>query len=831
MDTFPSEIRGYTPVCLCGRGAYGQVWLVTDAVGCYRALKIVSKSILGDWEREFKGLQNFQNKVKPHPNLIQIFHIEDCGSFFYYTMEVADNLGDEQNYIPSTLENWVKQWGALGVDTLVPLFDQLLDGVEVLHEAGLIHRDIKPDNIVFVENVPKLSDIGLVSSISQTLSLAGTQAYVPPEFLTGEDRELKQSVDIYALGKTLYRAFSGQEPDNFPFVPHKLVANEGGKKLNALVKRACDIRPFCRLKSVAEFRSILHGNIGWWYDIKVFLSTSWQVFLFPFRWLWRFGYFVWRNPWARITAILLFILWVSVSVSTYRRLVVMSGDHHGESKFSVTLFGRAMLQTLVFNIPAMPKYDLYDFYEKSAELTKKYGKKYLVNREEYLKRKYPGLYNNDIVFGVSIGDDEKSIEGQDIVEYPSLNFSPLALDKVRQHVKTLEGINTDIWEVSTGVQWQVENKKRILEFPRTKSSIDLKNELPLFYELNASFIGKGFQGSFDLLITAADYLDFQSQRKQDEPKVRRMIRIPVQSDGTKLTFGKMYFRKQDGFDERPDILGSPLFHSYSLSNEPVRIQIVTVSNCIRVYVNSQLLYFTQVPFFGGFFSVNCNSTGKEKLMLEDFSVYDIRHSDDKTLPDEQRFQLPSGPSPEGRVRRSFERLLAPLKDGKRVIDVPEWIGESNSEYTKISPNRRKFFFHRVVNLLKTGILGGELNFDVQANTGDNMFVIRLREVEQQESGEVTSTKRDWKIILHKGWIKEETTGFPKHVGIEGRYSPGDITNVKIQKRSESIYVVISGSGGTFENELTIDKNKPWVLTLLTNAKRQMEVEFPRKRYR
>ena len=104
-------------------------------------------------------------------------------------------------------------------------------------------------------------------------------------------------------------------------------------------------------------------------------------------------------------------------------------------------------------------------------------------------------------------------------------------------------------------------------------------------------------------------------------------------------------------------------------------------------------------------------------------------------------------------------------------------------------------------------------------------------MDQQESGEVTSTKRDWKIILHKAWIKEETTGFPKHVGIEGRYSPGDTTNVKIQKRSESIYVVISGPGGTFENELTVDKDKPWVLTLLTNAKRQMEIEFPRKRYR
>lgn len=827
MDTFPSEIRGYTPVCLCGRGAYGQVWLVVDAVGSYRALKIVSKSILGDWEREFKGLQNFQNKVKPHPNLIQVFHIEDCGSFFYYTMEVADNLGDEQNYIPSTLENWVKQWGALGVDTLVPLFDQLLDGVETLHQAGLIHRDIKPDNIVFVNSVPKLSDIGLVSSISQTLSLAGTQAYVPPEFLTGEDKNLKQSVDIYALGKTLYRAFSGQEPDNFPFVPYKLVANEGGKKLNALVKRACDVRPFCRLKSVAEFRSILHGNIGWWYDVKVFLSTSWSILLFPFRWLWRFGHFVWRNPWARITAILLLILWVSMSVSTYRRLVFLTrGDHHGESAFSITLFGLAMWQTLVFNIPAMPQYDLYDFYAKNDELTKKFGEKYLVSREEYLKRKYPGLYNNDIVFGVSIGDDEQSIEGQGVAEYSSLNFSPLALDKVRQHVKMQEGVHTDIWEVSSGIQWQVENKKRILEFPRAKSSIDLKNELPLFYELNTAFIGKDFQGSFDLLITAADYLDFQSKRKQDEPKVRRMIRIPVQSDGTKLTFGKMYFRKQDGFDERPDVLGSPLFNSYSLSNEPVRIQIVTVSNCIRVYVNNQLLYFTQVPFFGGFFSVNCNSTGREKLMLENFSVYDIRHSDDTNLPDEQRFQLPSLQSPEGRVRKSFEKLMINADNMLRFVNTSTWIGDSTSEYTKqILTN--EFSFHRVVNLMKYGVLDSEtIEFEVKLGSRENLFGLRFREVAQTADGEIQSTGRDWKIIWDKTVFKESVNGFPKHAMSPHnnfRYS-GSTMKVRITKFSNRIAV----SAGPFDGELEVPQDSKWVLFLLANAPRTMGIKFEQK---
>jgi len=275
MTEFPSEIKGYSPICLCGKGAYGYVWLTVDAVGNYRALKIVSKSMLGgDWEREFKGLRNYHTKVGTHTNLIQIYHIEDCGNFFYYTMEAADNLGDEQNYIPSTLENWVIHWGALEKDTIEPLFDQLLDGIEALHQLGLIHRDIKPDNIVFIENVPKLSDIGLISSASQTLSLAGTQAYVPPEILTGQTKKVTPAIDYYALGKTLYRAFSGQQPDDFPVVPHKILQTPSGKVFNRLVKCACHPNTKLRVDNHAMFQQLLHGQTGFSYKIKFLLHLA-----------------------------------------------------------------------------------------------------------------------------------------------------------------------------------------------------------------------------------------------------------------------------------------------------------------------------------------------------------------------------------------------------------------------------------------------------------------------------------------------------------------------------------------------------------------------------
>ena len=723
MDTFPSEIRGYTPVCLCGRGAYGQVWLVVDAVGCYRALKIVSKSILGDWEREFKGLQNFQNKVKPHPNLIQVFHIEDCGSFFYYTMEVADNLGDEQNYIPSTLENWVKQWGALGADTLVPLFDQLLDGVEALHSAGLIHRDIKPDNIVFVESVPKLSDIGLVSSISQTLSLAGTQAYVPPEFLTGEDKKMKQSVDIYALGKTLYRAFSGQEPDNFPFVPHKLVANEGGKKLNALVKRACDVRPFCRLKSVAEFRSILHGNIGWWYDIKVFLSTSWKILLFPFRWSLIGLIFLWKNAWARITVLLLFIIWLVTSYVAYQRMDFAERPYDYKISFRPALFWKAMKQTLLFNMPLVPKYDLYDFYEKNEFSLKRHGKNQLVDRATYMKTKYRGLVNQSVAIGVEIGEDMESGMVVESNERPD-GFASWVNGKLRRN-EVVSGLRRANWELPADASLY----ENILTLPKMRENrLELKQELPIFYEVNLAVLPEDFKGSFDFIITAAEYPEYENDKKEDDgkPKFKPQMRFRVFSDGNKFTFSPGQYRPRDGSDEKLQFFAPPEFTYLKLGKRPYQFKIISASGVIGIYLEGHPVWLAFSPFYSGKFIFETVQEGNTPLQLSNFSCYDIGWANGEKV--KEPFALPT-PSKEiaSQVKdyRWIGRALPNYGKSARRILSDEWYGVTTAKDNQLSPTQLKLGAgkHFLV-WLKPRKRPCEYTFSIASENLENMLFIK-----------------------------------------------------------------------------------------------------------
>ena len=277
---FP-DIKGYTPVCLCGEGAYGQVWLVKDILGRMFALKIIYKKALGgDWKREYNGLVTYHQKVKHHPNLIEIYHIEDKDTFFYYTMECADNIGNGKEYIPGTLENMVKEFGKINPDRVISIFSRLLDGVETLHNVGVIHRDIKPDNIIFVDGVPKLSDIGLITSMSQSISLVGTQPYLPPEIITGKKRLKDYSqVDLYALGKSIYRAFSGNHPDEFPELPMDILKDKKCRKLNSLVKNLCHTSPICRIRDIRALRVILTDDSKWRYIFKT-KARHWLVYPF-----------------------------------------------------------------------------------------------------------------------------------------------------------------------------------------------------------------------------------------------------------------------------------------------------------------------------------------------------------------------------------------------------------------------------------------------------------------------------------------------------------------------------------------------------------------------
>ena len=82
-----------------------------------------------------------------------------------------------------------------------------------LHSHGLVHRDIKPSNIIFVKGVPKLADIGLVTSVDATRSFVGTDGYIPPE---GPGTP---QADLYSLGKVLYECVTGKDRLDFPELP------------------------------------------------------------------------------------------------------------------------------------------------------------------------------------------------------------------------------------------------------------------------------------------------------------------------------------------------------------------------------------------------------------------------------------------------------------------------------------------------------------------------------------------------------------------------------------------------------------------------------------
>lgn len=245
----------------CGCGAYGEVWQAEDISGRRLAIKIVSKKIYGSgWTREFNGIKNYCRLISSHPNLIQIMHVGEDDQYFFYTMELADNLAEPgRAYYADTLADRLAANGPFASDQLVILTQHLLNGIGALHQAGLIHRDIKPANIIFINGVPKLSDIGFVAPRDASISLAGTVGFIPPEELLSENEssaEKNCQYDIYALGKVMYCALTGLPPDEYPALPESISFGLS-KRLNQVICMACCKNPADRIASIDEFRQLL----------------------------------------------------------------------------------------------------------------------------------------------------------------------------------------------------------------------------------------------------------------------------------------------------------------------------------------------------------------------------------------------------------------------------------------------------------------------------------------------------------------------------------------------------------------------------------------------
>jgi Tfp pilus assembly protein PilF len=276
----PPTVPDHNLLHVIGRGAYGEVWLARHTrLGTLRAIKIIRRDHFGDarpFRREFDGIQKYEPISRSHPNLVSILHVGGTDDCFYYVMELADEVSNPNDecrnpkeirnpnteptaqdanlrasgfefassfdirhsalYAPHTLRSELKRHGPLPIERVLEIAHALASALAHLHANKLVHRDVKPSNVIFVGGTPKLADIGLVAGVDDARSFVGTEGYIPPE---GPGTP---SADCYSLGKLLYELSTGHDRTAWPEPPADLATRPDRERLlelNAILHRAC----------------------------------------------------------------------------------------------------------------------------------------------------------------------------------------------------------------------------------------------------------------------------------------------------------------------------------------------------------------------------------------------------------------------------------------------------------------------------------------------------------------------------------------------------------------------------------------------------------------
>lgn len=260
----PPPIPEHELIRPIGGGSCGTVWLARNALGTFRAVKIVqsgSSGFRGSLQSELRGVLKFEPISRLHDGLVDILQAggSDAAGYLYYVMELADDINSGQvinpeHYVPRTLTHDLRQRGKLPIGECVRNGTAIASALGFLHQHGLIHRDIKPSNIIFVNGFPKLADIGLVSNISGQRSQIGTVGFIPPEGAG------TVQADIYSLGKVLYELSTGRDRNDYPALPESLADTAEDRNLvnfNKIVLNACRADTGRRYKSADQLLAAL----------------------------------------------------------------------------------------------------------------------------------------------------------------------------------------------------------------------------------------------------------------------------------------------------------------------------------------------------------------------------------------------------------------------------------------------------------------------------------------------------------------------------------------------------------------------------------------------
>lgn len=257
----PGDVfAGYRLIRPIGAGGFGEVWLCrSDVNGDFSALKFIPATSSGRLEKEFESVAHYQGAAEQlsSPSLIKIKEptLHDFG--LTYLMPLADGCEGSNpihaDWRPKTFSALIesRRTNALWFtsEEIRGWMTCVLDALQLLSNAGFVHRDVKPDNILFFDSIPCLADIGLLGEDTAEITRRGTPGYSAPSWFL----ETGGHPDMYGVATTFYTMLTGNPPDKmgraaFRWPPQGEASLSQSQKsdwlrFHSIIRRVVDDRP------------------------------------------------------------------------------------------------------------------------------------------------------------------------------------------------------------------------------------------------------------------------------------------------------------------------------------------------------------------------------------------------------------------------------------------------------------------------------------------------------------------------------------------------------------------------------------------------------------
>lgn len=216
-----SELTGqtigqYSLVQKLGGGGMAEVYKAYQSqLDRHVAIKFIRPELAGDGNFQARFSQEAKAIARlSHGNIVHVYDFGQSGHRYYLVMEYIDG-----NTLSDYLSSWYASGKGIPVNQAFSIIQQIGNALDYAHQQGIIHRDIKPDNILITPNGRVvLTDFGIAKIIETTQGLTrtgmamGTPAYMAPEQIEGDKNKIGPASDIYSLGIILYQMATGKPP-------------------------------------------------------------------------------------------------------------------------------------------------------------------------------------------------------------------------------------------------------------------------------------------------------------------------------------------------------------------------------------------------------------------------------------------------------------------------------------------------------------------------------------------------------------------------------------------------------------------------------------------